>query len=80
MKTLHLSPAACESRLETLGELGLADAGKAGHVHRDARLQADRDQLNEVPEFHVSVNEAGSANRSRTRASASTRSQLRIDD
>ena len=53
MKTLHLMPGARESGLEALGELGLADAGKAGHVHRDARLQADRDQLDEVFEFHL---------------------------
>ena len=53
MKTLHLMPGAREPRLEALGELGLADAGKAGHVHRDARLQADRDQLDEVFELHV---------------------------
>ena len=53
MTTLHLMPGAGEPRLETLGELGLADAGKAGHVHRDARLQADRDQLDEVSEFHA---------------------------
>ena len=59
MMTLHLSPARCESRLETLGELGLADAGKAGHVHRDASLQADRDQLNEVFEFHHAFASAG---------------------
>ena len=48
-----LEPRPCESSLETLGELGLADAGKAGHVHRDASLQADSDQLDEVPELHV---------------------------
>ena len=42
-----------EPGLEALGELGLADAGKAGHVHRDARLQADGDQLDELFELHL---------------------------
>src|SRR5262249_26833835 len=42
-----------ESCLEALRELGLPHAGKPGHVHRDARLQADRNQLNEMSEFHV---------------------------
>ena len=54
MMTLHLSPARCEPGLEALGELRLADAGKAGDVHRDPRLQADGDQLDEVGEFHGS--------------------------
>ena len=43
---------ACESRLEALGELGLADTGEPGDVHRNARLQADGDQLDEVSEVH----------------------------
>jgi hypothetical protein len=51
---LALDPRVRESCLEALGELGLADAGKPDHVHRDARLQADRNQLNEVFEVHVS--------------------------
>ena len=50
---LALHAGARESGLQALGELGLADARKAGHVHRDARLQADGDQLNEVGELHV---------------------------
>ena len=53
MKTLHLMPGACEPRLQAPGELGLAHTGKAGHVHRDARLQADGDQLDELLEFHL---------------------------
>jgi hypothetical protein len=52
--TLHLRPAR-EAGPEALGELGLAHAWKAGHVHRDARLQADSDQLNEVSEFHLYI-------------------------
>src|SRR5207244_499324 len=44
-----------EAGPEALGELGLAHAWKAGHVHRDARLQADSDQLNEVSEFHLFI-------------------------
>jgi hypothetical protein len=31
-------PDAIKSRLEALGELRFADAGKAGHVHRDTGL------------------------------------------
>ena len=50
---LALDPRAGESGLETLCELGLADAGKPDHVHRDPRLQADRDQLYEMFEVHV---------------------------
>jgi hypothetical protein len=49
---LALEARAGEPRLETFRELGLADAGKARHVHRDASLQADRNQLKEMPEFH----------------------------
>jgi hypothetical protein len=52
--TLHLMPARVKPASRLL-ELGLPDAGKPDHVHRDARLQADRDQLNEVSEFHISV-------------------------
>src|SRR2546430_13744824 len=37
-----------EAGLQALGELGLADAGKPRHVHRNARLQANGDQLDEV--------------------------------
>ena len=50
---LALDAGALEASFEALRELGLPDAGKAGHVHGDARLQADRDQLDEVPELHV---------------------------
>jgi len=35
---LAFDPDAIESRLEALGELRFADAGKAGHVHRDTGL------------------------------------------
>jgi len=50
---LALEARALESRLEALGELGLPHTGKAGHVHRDAGLQPDRDQLHEVFEGHA---------------------------
>src|SRR5262249_23491173 len=43
-----------ESGLETSGEFGLPDAGKTRNVHRDARLPADGDQLDEVRELHGS--------------------------
>ena len=54
MMTLHLMPARAKRAFEALGELGLAHARKAGHVHRNAGLQADRDELNELREFHWS--------------------------
>ncbi len=50
-----LHAGARESRLEALGEFSLADTGKAGDVHRNARLQTDGDQLNEVREVHVAA-------------------------
>ena len=49
---LAFDPDAIESRLEALGELGFADAGKAGHVHRDTGLEPDGDELHEMSEFH----------------------------
>ena len=45
---LALDAGAGESRLEALGEFSLADTGKTGDVHRNARLQTDGDQLDEV--------------------------------
>jgi hypothetical protein len=52
-RALHAG--ARESRFQAFRELGLADAGKAGHVHRNACLQADGDQLDELGELHVVV-------------------------
>ena len=64
MNDLALHARARESGLEALGELGLADAREAGHVHRDARLQANGNQLNEVRELHVvAVNKGGAVAR-----------------
>ena len=54
---LHFSPGAGEPGLKAPGELGLADAGKAGHVHRDPVLQPDGDQLDEVSKVHVPADE-----------------------
>ena len=48
-------PRARESGFEAFRELRLAHAGKTRHVDRDARLQPNRDQLNELSKFHVSV-------------------------
>ena len=49
---LALDAHAREARLEALGELGLADARKPRDVHGDTRLQADRNQLDELRELH----------------------------
>src|SRR5262245_44279001 len=51
-ENLALHPHAGKTGLQALGELGLADPRKAGHVHGDSRLQSDRDQLNEVGKLH----------------------------
>ena len=49
---LALDSRARESRLETLGELGLPYSGKAGDVDGDACLQANGNQLDEMRELH----------------------------
>jgi hypothetical protein len=49
---LALDARAGERGLEALGEFRLADAGEPGDVHRNPRLQADRDELDEVLESH----------------------------
>ena len=60
MMTLHLMPARANPASRLLVNSVLPTPGKAGHVHRDARLKADRDELHEVFECHGSGGNAGS--------------------
>src|SRR5262249_29037539 len=52
MKTLPLRPARAEPAPRPLGDTGLPTPRKSGNVQRHARLQPDRDQLDEVSEVH----------------------------